>query len=312
MRGVHSAGKTKAEAEESSVKDRVYNALWHRGIWARNLAQRAGILGPLGPFLLRLAPLLIRPPSNDVEIVLPEEIRIVVPAGYPSARSLAVGSYEPDVTRLLRGIIKEGMAVVDLGANIGYYTFLASPIVGDSGRVYSFEPDARSFAYLRRSIAANRCHNVAEVEMAVSDQTGSGAFVPDKHGAEAWLSAIHPPCASSVEVQTITLDEFFAREGWPSVDLIKMDIEGSEKAALDGMKELSHRNPRMQLIMEFNFKALVRAGATPESLAITLYELGFHKGYIIERGLRPFSVADGFPRSRATYNLLLEKDETPE
>ena len=232
-----------------------------------------------------------------------------MPAGYPSARTLAAGLYEPDVTRLFNVIIKKDMTVVDVGANIGYYTLLASPIVGDPGRVYSCEPDVRNFHYLTRSIGANGCCNVVAMEMAVSDRTGSGSFVPDKYGAEGWLVVAQPPPATSFEVQTITLDELFAREGWPRVDLIKMDIEGAEQAALVGMKELSRRNSEMRLIMELNFNGLRRAGATAESLATTLLELDFHNGYIIERGMKPFSVADAFPRSRATYNLLLQKNE---
>ena len=64
----------------------------------------------------------------------------------------------------------------------------------------------------------------------------------------------------------------------------------------------------MQLIMEFDQANLRRAGATREALAAILLELGFRNGYIIEEGMKPFSVAQAFPTSHATYNLLLEKE----
>lgn len=87
-----------------------------------------------------------------------------------------------------------------------------------------------------------------------------------------------------------------------------MDIEGGEKAALEGMRELSRRNSQIQLIMEFDLANLRRSGATREALATVLQSLGFSTGYIIEQDMKPFPVPQGLPRSRATYNLLLKKE----
>jgi hypothetical protein len=86
-----------------------------------------------------------------------------------------------------------------------------------------------------------------------------------------------------VVVTGTTLDEFFDSRGWPPIDIIKMDIEGAEKFALLGMKELVRRNPRLKLIMEFELRSISAAGETPLSLVETLLELGFGK----------FSMLDG-------------------
>ena len=88
-----------------------------------------------------------------------------------------------------------------------------------------------------------------------------------------------------------------------------MDIEGSEKAALEGMKELSDRNSGMRLIMEYALDNIRRAQTSPEALADILQDLGFEYGYIIERGMKPFSISSGLPETRAVYNLLLKKNE---
>lgn len=292
------------------MKEALYNGIWGLGIRLRNMAKRAGLLGALEVTLLRLAPSLIHPPTRDVEVALPWGVSMVIPSGYPIARSLAAGLYETDVTKLFKAIVREGMVVVDLGASIGYYTLLASRLIGPSGRVYAFEPNPRSCAYLLRNIDANGCSNVVAIEKAASDKTGLASLVRDRvSDDESWLSA-SSPSPDSVGVETVTLDTFFAKEGWPSIGLIKMDIEGSEKATLEGMRGLSRRNPHMQLIMEFNLNALHRASATREALAAVLLELGFRSGYIIEQGSRPFSVTEALevlPKSGAIHNLLLHK-----
>ena len=108
-------------------------------------------------------------------------------------------------------------------------------------------------------------------------------------------------------VPTVTLDDFFAGEEWPSISLIKMDIEGAETAALQGMRELCRRNPEMQLVMEFNSSATHWAGSSWEALASNLRTLGFGNSYIIERRLKPVSLTHAFSNSRALHNLLLRQ-----
>jgi hypothetical protein len=95
---------------------------------------------------------------------------------------------------------------------------------------------------------------------------------------------------------------------WPNVDFIKIDIEGSEFAALEGMRELIQRNPRIQIVMEYNMANLHRSGVTRDALITILQELGFHKGYVIERGMKPFRIVSELPRSHATYDMLFKKD----
>jgi FkbM family methyltransferase len=289
------------------MREAIYNTAWGLSIRARNQIKRLGILGPLEPIALKLVPLLIRPPSTDVEIALPGGLRMIVPAGYPAARSIVAGLYEQDVTRLFNGLVREGMGVADLGANLGYYTLLASRIVGESGYVYAFEPDPTAYAYLKGNIELNGCCNVLAVRQAISDTNGMMNFMRDPQGAEGFLTR-EVRVERSIAVETISLDSFFAGQGWPAINAIKMDVEGSERAALIGMSELRRRNPELKLIMEFNRGALQRAGVPPGSLATILVELGFHHGQIIEQGLKSFSVTHAFPRSRATHNLLLQRD----
>lgn len=234
-----------------------------------------------------------------------------VPPGYPAARSYASGLYEPELTRLFGQAVTPGMTVVDAGANVGYYTLLASTLTGARGSVYAFEPDPVNFAYLVENLNANACSNVRPAQQALSNTTGTGRFAQDTYGAEGHLTqAVNP--AATIDVATISLDAFFSNEGWPKVDLIKIDIEGSEARAIAGMRELSRRNPQLRLIMELNAHAMAQSGETSAALASLLGDLGFVNGYVVEAGLRPFLVGGGLPDTRATYNLLFEKrSESP-
>jgi FkbM family methyltransferase len=201
------------------------------------------------------------------------------------------------------------MTFVDAGANIGYYTLLTAKLTGTTGRIFAFEPDPTNYSYLVQNAQTNGFVNVRTVPKALSNRTGTGSFLPDSGGAEGFLSNATDG-AALFAVPTITLDDFFGAEGWPIVQMIKFDIEGGETDALEGMRELSRRNPALQVIMELNTRAISRAGSTVNGVANLLRDLGFVSGLVIETG-RSFSIPREFPSTTATYNLLLlKKHET--
>lgn len=286
--------------------EQLYRGAWTAGVWLRNRAKSAAILGPVEPILLWLAPRVFPAPKEEVVVKLSSGMIMHVPPRYPVARSYSAGLYEPDVTRLFDKIIERGMTVIDAGANVGYFTLLTSGAVGAAGQVYAFEPDPTNYAYLSRNIEANNCTNIQAFKVALGSMPHTGWFVPDRHGAEGYVMDSSAGGAR-VEIQIATLDEIFRANGWPGVDVIKLDIEGSEADALQGMRELSSRNPNLQLIMELNASAMSRSGSDVRTVANLLGELGFVRGYVIERGHRSFRLEDGLPNTRATYNLHLVK-----
>src|SRR5260370_20038461 len=98
----------------------------------------AGFWGPWWGSSRSWGPVLPRPPATEVEVELPLGLSLIVPPGYPSYRNFATRLYETDVTELFLSVVSSAMTVVDLGANIGYYTLLASRLAGAGGRVYAF------------------------------------------------------------------------------------------------------------------------------------------------------------------------------
>lgn len=286
------------------------DVLWSFAFRVRYLAKRASLLDPLEPLLLRMAPRMIPPPRSDTEVLIPFGLRLLVPAGYSAARSYGTGLYEPAVTRFFKSTLKNGMTVLDLGAHVGYYTVLASRLVGPSGRVYAFEPDPVTYRYLVLNVEANSCANVVTVNRAVSDRAETASFLHDPYGAESHLTGT--PVVGAIDVQTVTLDDFFSGAGWPRVDLVKVDVEGSEPKVLGGMSLLSRRNPGMLLIMELNWPAWHRAGTARDALTGVLRELAYTEGYLMEKGMHPFSVLRAFPSTRGNYNLLLAQQRSEE
>jgi hypothetical protein len=142
------------------------------------------------------------------------------------------------------------------------------------------------------------------VNKAVADRSGAARFTPDDV-ERGFLTQADEVGGETVDA--VSLDDFFTTEGWSSnIAFVKIDIEGGERAALAGMKELCRKNPTVRLIMEYNQAALKRAGETEERLGQTLNALGMDRGQWIERGLEPFKIDGALPRSRTMYNVLID------
>ncbi len=231
-----------------------------------------------------------------------------------SAVPLASESYEPETTRLVLSALEMGQTFVDVGAHVGYYTLLAARAVGSTGRVYAFEPAPDNLSLLSRNIQVNGCDgNVTLVPKAVSDKSGHRPLFLSEE--DSGTNSIFPSPlvrTASVDVETTTLDAYFEQEGWPPIHLMKMDIEGGEKAALEGMGGLSRRNPSLKLILEFGPSNLAAGAISPDDLFQSLRGLGFVRLSIISWKLipveTPHQILKRMPRARNLYvNLLCEK-----
>ncbi len=144
--------------------------------------------------------------------------------------------YEPGVARLLTALARDRRVILEAGANIGYYTLLMATAQPDDGVVHSFEPRPDVFARLSENIALNSLTSVTLADTAVSDMAGGATlYLPDSGNREmASLDSTFVPSSRSVDVRTVRLDEYCARHGL-SVDLLKIDVEGSEVRAIEGL-----------------------------------------------------------------------------
>ncbi len=176
------------------------------------------------------------------------------------------GCWEPYETQIFKELVKPGMTVIDVGANIGYYSLMASKLVGEKGKVYAFEPFESTCDILAHSIKANDFRNIEIVRKAVTNEVGLKRFYYDKYS---------PACnningkGSYTMMPCTTLD---CELGATKVDVIKMDIEGAEALAFAGMKSIVNHNPYLILVTEVYPKALKRSGSSFEEYVGILLE----------------------------------------
>jgi FkbM family methyltransferase len=141
------------------------------------------------------------------------------------------GSYEMPKQTAFAAALKPGDIVYDLGANVGFYSLLASVLVGPQGKVFSFEPAPRNLLLLRKHLALNGITNCTIFESAVTDFCGLANFVPTADWSEGHLTT---ESANSFTVPTVSLDELVDSGELRLPQVIKCDIEGAEYSALKG------------------------------------------------------------------------------
>jgi FkbM family methyltransferase len=210
------------------------------------------------------------------------------------------GIHEERATKVLRQEVKEGMTVVDIGANLGYYALMEASIVGDKGQVYALEPVRRNFDILCKNIRANGYENVKAYCIAVSSSSGTAKMTLTNRSNWGSLLDVNGEAVSEyakanknrlpkqiVEVPTISLDEFLAEQGVHQVNFIRMDLEGYEIEVIKGMTNTLENMPSpLKLFIEMHCKAFTNPEDTIGSLLQRLLNLGFTPKWILPSGDR--------------------------
>jgi len=193
--------------------------------------------------------------------------------------------HEKATTDLFKKTIKEGDVVVDLGANIGYFTILAAKLAGPKGRVFSFEPEPKNFNYLKKNIEINDYNQASAYQKAVSNQNGTTKLfvcsydighhtINQNKGIEAY-SRGRKIEEKSIEIETVVLDSFLEGKT-DKVDVVKMDVEGAEMLALTGMDKTLRNNKNIKMFVEFFPLLIEKMGSSPqEFIEKLLNDYGF-------------------------------------
>lgn len=167
--------------------------------------------------------------------------------------------YEPHVARIVRSLLNPGDTFIDIGANLGYFTLLAASLVGEHGSVIAFEPSPENCRLLRRSLSQNGFKNVLIFEKAVAEATRRLAFssgLPHSNARILRPEELHGHEERYAQVEAVTLDDAL-QDVVTRIDLIKLDIEGAEPRAWQGMQKMVQRY-RPIIITEYS-PDLIRA-----------------------------------------------------
>jgi FkbM family methyltransferase len=150
---------------------------------------------------------------------------------------------------IMKKIVKKGDIVLDIGANIGIYSLLLAKLVGETGKVYSFEPDPQNFDTLLKNIKINRYENIIAINKAISKKTGK-----IKLYLAEWNKGDHRIYPSDekrkfLEIEAVNLDNYF-KDNNEDIKFVKIDIQGAEPLLFEG-GQLFFKNKKPIVLQEF-------------------------------------------------------------
>ena len=232
---------------------------------------------------------------------LQKEIKINLYFDSVLCRLIYCDNFERRECQFLNDYLKPGDTFIDVGANIGLFTLIASHRVCDSGKVFAFEPCAKTFQRLVRNVELNRMNNVKCNQMALSDHSGQIQMNLALDGYDAFNSMAQPIMGSNFATEmvcTVTLDDFARKHNLMGrVTLIKIDVEGWESRVLSGGHETLSRTDAPVLQVEFTDLACQSAGTSCQALYHQLEELGY-KLFVydeISERIIPDSIRNSYP-----------------
>ena len=206
---------------------------------------------------------------------------------------LYVFGFEHTEINQVSRLLKPNMQILDIGANIGLYSIIASKAVGPAGKIWAFEPSSQTIEYLRKNLQENECDNVHITQSALSDTDGgfltlerdSGfgdgerhiSQTPQDHSTSSKMSSKTDDPGDTELVPITTLDAWAAANEVPTerIDFIKIDVEGFEFPVLRGGVQLLAANPNLVIMFECEAKYCVRYGYKQKDLHDFLRAQGF-------------------------------------
>lgn len=196
-------------------------------------------------------------------------------AKYVDKSIIDTGLFEPHSTEVVRKLVKSGDVVMDVGANIGYYSVILSKLVGEGGKVYCFEPTDHYSYVLQSNIEANNTKNVELIKLGLSNirqtldiQVGANSATLHSPGKV--------PLNFTERIELVSLDEWVVNHNIEKINFIKVDIDGHEPCFLNGAwNTLEKYDP--VILLEVSHPHYLDAGFT----AWDFYDLLKSRGYRI-------------------------------
>lgn len=208
--------------------------------------------------------------------------------------------YEPYITEIIKQNIDPMGDVLDIGANIGYYSILSADKT--KGQVYSIEPEPKTFEMLKSNIELNQLKNVVPLNFAANNKDEEIDFyVNSKNRGDHRCSKMSDNLLEVIRIKTKRIDNILSREEFNKIRLIKIDVQGFELKAFKGMETYLREAKNLKVISEFEQSMLIDSGCRPEEYLELIRFLGFRM-FIIDE--------EGFALNSATIGQILEWSKT--
>ncbi|MEL7536381.1 MAG: FkbM family methyltransferase [Pseudomonadota bacterium] len=221
------------------------------------------------------------------------------------------GQHEPAMTRWLSEHIEfaDGDVVIDIGANIGWYSLLCAQLAGDHDvSVVGFEPDPVNYSLFEQNVALNGVTTVRCEALALADENGTATLHQHSDSNRGRHSLLPINAVGSTEIATMRLDDYWREQGFGErvPRLIKIDIEGFELMALRGAPQLLERCPL--LILEFSPAYMRRGDLDPQELIALLNARGGHIERLDPDGSLVPADLDALAGQNRQCDLICRKD----
>jgi len=188
------------------------------------------------------------------------------------------GCYEPNEMAFAAGFLRHGMVFIDVGANLGLFTLLATRRVGSTGTVIAVEPSPREVEDLCANIALNRIDNVTVAAAALGEATGVATLqvAEDEHSGHNTLGSFiyGTKLLARRDVDVTTLDDLARQSHLTRLDFVKIDVEGAELSVLRGGRS-ALQDFRPVLLMELQADSLKTQGASTAQVLALLSKAGY-------------------------------------
>jgi len=229
--------------------------------------------------------------------------------GYIDQEILKKGIFEGASTKVIKSIVKEGDVVLDVGANIGYYTLLFSKLVGKNGKVFAFEPTEHFIGVLNKNVKENNINNVEIQKIGLSNKEQElkidiGPSSATLHSPENFDTIL-----DNETINLTTMNDFVHRRSLEKIDFIKIDIDGHEPMFFEGAWEALEKFSPI-VIFEVSHLHYLSAGV----LAWEFYDKVKKKGYLFynENDLSEIKTKESFLRKCANFdrssNVIISKN----
>jgi FkbM family methyltransferase len=213
---------------------------------------------------------------------------------YIQAMIYLFGDFEPPTIKFIESYIQKGFVIFDIGANVGYHTLIFSHLVGENGKVFSFEPEPENFATLNNNILINNIKNVITINKAVSDKKAVLDFYVSNSFNKGTHSLVYNPIQHSevsIKIDCLPLNDFIVERSISKIDFIKIDVEGAEHEVIKGMESVIMRfKPAM--LVEVNNDAQVTHGLSSKELKEYICNFGYDCYDILDNGDLQISAVD--------------------
>ncbi len=224
----------------------VSTAQWWSGHWPVKMGRTAGYR--LNDALYRIG--VFKPVVTQIRpgVIMELDGRDLV-----TQSILMQGVWEPKVTAFVSSSLAPGNVFIDVGAHVGYYSLLAAPLVGPTGKVVAVEPNPPTIARLERNINLNQNTNVLVQKVACTDKEETLKFfqAPTENTGGSSMFDANPGKETEIQVAAVPLDKIVQSLALSRVDLVKIDVEGAELLVLRGMKGiLANYRPKLSIELQ--------------------------------------------------------------